>query len=80
MLRNINVGTKLISYLQNYDYSTLTLNVSEENKGGIQFYKKIGFYNIFFKENYYDSLENNNAYLMCYTGKNISSYKKTPTI
>lgn len=78
--RRIGVGKKLISYLKKYDYSTVTLNVSEANDDGIQFYKKIGFFNILFREDYYDSLDNNNAYLMCLTGKNISSCIKSGTI
>jgi len=65
--RRKGVGSSLISFLKVYDYSNLTLNVSEMNIAGISFYKSLGFMNILFKKDYYDNLKNNNAYLMCLT-------------
>ena len=53
------IGTKLINHLKNFNYSSLSLNVSEIN----------GFLKVKFKKNYYDGLTNNNAYLMCYNNK-----------
>lgn len=63
------IGTKLINHLKNFNYSSLSLNVSEINYSGINFYEKNGFLKVKFKKNYYDGLTNNNAYLMCYNNK-----------
>ena len=60
------IGTKLINHLKNFNYASLSLNVSEINYSGINFYEKNGFLKVKFKKNYYDGLTNNNAYLMCY--------------
>ena len=63
--RENGYGTELINYIKKYNQN-ITLNVMQTNLIAINFYKKNGFKVKELRENYYENLENNNAYLLHY--------------
>lgn len=63
--RKNGYGTSIINYIKNYN-KNITLNVSQINLIAIIFYKKNGFKIKDIRKNYYENLENNDAYLLEY--------------
>jgi ribosomal protein S18 acetylase RimI-like enzyme len=63
--RREGYGTYMIDYIKKYK-KNITLNVSQINAIAINFYKKNGFIVKENKKNYYENLENNDAYLLQY--------------
>lgn len=63
--QNKGYGTQFINKMKQYR-KTLTLNTEEENYNAIQFYKKNDFQIKELRYNYYENLENSNAYFMKY--------------
>ena len=65
--RNKGLGTKLIDKLKSDDNDEISLYVQTINTHAIDFYIKKGFKKLKEVENYYNSLENKNAYYFSYT-------------
>lgn len=51
--RKIGIATKLIEEIEKLDVVNITLEVNENNKSAINFYKKMGFKEISIRKNYY---------------------------
>ena len=49
----MNYGKKLVEYLKNFNFKNIYVEVSENNKNAIIFYKKLKFLQIGLRKNYY---------------------------
>ena len=66
--RRKNIGSKLIKKIKKKNKEKLiTLYVQSSNNIAIEFYKKNKFIEIDYVKNYYNNLDDNNAYLFSYS-------------
>ncbi len=52
--QNMNYGKKLVEYLKSFNFKNIYVEVSENNKNAIIFYKKLKFLQIGLRKNYYN--------------------------
>lgn len=60
--QKLGLGTKLINFVKTNNFKNIYVEVSVENKGAIEFYKKIGFFFVGRRKKYYK--KNGDALLM----------------